>query len=149
MIKKITHLILLTGLICLFPLTAPAAEDTRDVNTHGMLLECDDQTRENHLYLMNAEKLGLTKAQIEKLRNIKGDCDKFCVVEKARLRVAKMELDQIMKSETFDQKAAEVKIKEISELQNKLRIRHLKTKTEAMMVLDDKQKEKAKDLRSH
>ncbi len=149
MIKKLSLLLLFSGVIGLSPLTALAIDDTRDVNTHGLLLECDDKTRENHLYLMNAEKLGLTKAQVEKLRNIKGDCDKFCVVEKARLRVAKMDLDQIMKSESFDQKAAEVKIKEISELQNKLRIRHIRTKAEAMMVLNDRQKERVKDLRPH
>ena len=149
MMKKLKSLILVAGIVCILPAASLAAGNAHDTNTHGLLLECDDQTRENHLYLMNAEKLGLTEEQIEKLRNIKGDCDKFCVVEKARLRVAKMELDQIMKSEAFDQEAAEVKIKEISELQNRLRVRHIKTRAEAMMVLDKKQKEQAKDLRPH
>lgn len=141
----ISALFLSTG-IFLFN-TIEASDYETPVSTHGMLLECDNETHENHLYLMNAKKLGLSEKQIEQLQDIKGDCDKFCVMEKARLRVAKTDLNEMLKSKNIDMKKAEEKIREISELQNSLRIRHLKMKVEAMMVLTDDQKEKAKTLR--
>lgn len=130
----------------LMPFHTLADNGERDISTHGMLLECDEKTRENHLYLMNAEKLGLSKEQIKQLQEIKGDCDKFCVVEKARLRVAKKELNDLLSKEEIDMKKAEEKIREISELQNKISIRHVKTKVESLMILNDKQKEIAKHL---
>jgi len=142
--KKI--LLIALSIQFVLPFQTIAAKVESDVSTHGMLLECDDQTRENHLYLMNAEKLGLTKDQIKQLREIKGDCDKFCVVEKARLRIAKKELNELLSREDIDMKEAEEKIREISELQNKLSIRHVKTKVESMMILNNAQKEKAKKL---
>ncbi|MDH3974538.1 MAG: periplasmic heavy metal sensor [Deltaproteobacteria bacterium] len=139
-------LIITFFLFFLLPFQANAENQDNDVNTHGMLLECDDKTRENHLYLMNAEKLGLSQDQIRQLREIKGDCDRFCVVEKARLRVAKRELNELLAKEEIDMKKAEEKIREMSELQNKLSMRHVKTKVESMMILNDEQKEKAKKL---
>lgn len=120
--------------------------DDLSVDSHGMLLECDDKTRENHFYLMNAEKLGLSSEQIKQLRDIKGGCDKFCIVEKVRLRVAKVELVEILKGKDIDMALAKEKINLISTLQDNLRIRHLKTKVKATMVLNEKQKEKARVL---
>ena len=111
-----------------------------------MLLECDDKTRESHFYLMNAEKLGLSAEQIKQLRDIKGDCNKVCIVEKVRLRVAKVELAEILKGKDIDMALAKEKIRLISTLQDSLRIRHLKTRVKAMMVLSEKQKEKISTL---
>lgn len=128
------------------PIALAEAEDMT-VDTHGMLIDCDDKTRENHLYLMNAEKLGLSAEQIKELRDIKGECDNVCIVDRVRLRVAKVELAEILKSESLDMPLAKEKLKEISALQDRLRIRHLKTKVKAMMVLNDEQKEKAKVLK--
>ena len=126
---------------------AKAEEGDLTVDTHGMLVECDDKTRENHLYLMNAEKLGLSAGQIKELRDIKGECDKLCIADRVRLRVAKVELTEILKSESLDMPSAKEKLKEISDLQDRLRVRHLKTKVKAMMVLSEDQKEKAKRLK--
>lgn len=132
--------------LSLLPLTANADDKENMVSNHGLLLECDDKTRENHLYLMNAEKLGLSPEQIEKLRQIRGDCDRYCIVEKVKLKVAKKELNELLSKENIDIKKAEAKIREISELQNRLSLRHVKTKVESMMILNDEQKEKAKKL---
>ncbi len=139
-------IILLTSTM-MFTSSVDAAAEENDVNTHGLLLECDDETYENHLYLMNAKKLGLTKEQIKKLRDINVDCSKFCVRDKARLRVAKLKLDELLGEEEINMKAAEEQIKKISELQSALRIRHVKTKVKAMMILSAEQKKKADSLR--
>ena len=108
-----------------------------------MLLECDDKTRESHFYLMNAEKLGLSAEQIKQLRDIKGGCDKVCIVESVQLRVAKVELAEILKGKDIDMALAREKIRLISTIQDSLRIIHLKIRVKAMMVLNEKQKEKA------
>jgi len=145
--KAYIYFLLLAGTIFLMPTPfALAAEDDLSVDSHGMLLECDEKTRENHFYLMNAEKLGLNAEQIKELRDIKGDCDKVCIADKVSLRVAKVELTEILKSEDIDMALAKEKIREISALQDSLRVRHLKTRVEAMMVLSKDQKEKARAL---
>ena len=147
--KVYIYILLLTGIIFLIPTSfALAGGDDLSVDSHGMLLECDEKTRENHFYLMNAEKLGLSAEQIKQLRDIKGDCDKVCVVEKVRLRVAKVELAEILKGKDIDMALAKEKIRLISTLQDSLRIRHLKTRVKAMMVLSENQKEKASTLRN-
>jgi len=146
--KTPIYILLIATIFFLIPTTSALAEaDNLTVDSHGMLMECDDKTRENHLYLMNAEKLGLSAEQIKELRDIKGECDNLCIADRVRLRVAKVELAEIMKGESIDMALAKEKIKEISALQDSLRIRHLKTKVKAMMVLSEKQKEKARALR--
>ncbi len=145
--KVYIYILLLTGIIFLIPTSfALAGGDDLSVDSHGVLLDCDDKTRENHLYLMNAEKLGLSAEQVKELRDIKGDCDKVCITDKVRLRVAKVELTEILKSEDIDMALAKEKIRLISDLQDSLRIRHLKTRVKSMMVLSKDQKEKAMAL---
>ncbi len=133
--------------ILIIPFSPADSFGEMDLSTHGLLLECDDQTRENHLYLMNAEKLGLTDDQIKELQKVKGDCDKYCVLDKAKLRAAKADLNELLKSEEIDMKKAEAKIRAISKLQDRLNIRHLKTKVQSMMLLTDEQKEIAKRIK--
>ena len=141
--KTPIYILLLTVMVLLLPTSIALAEaDGLTIDSHGMLLECDDKTRENHFYLMNAEKLGLSAEQIKQLRDIKGGCDKVCVVEKVRLRVEKVELAEILKGKDIDMTLAKEKISKISALQDSLRIRHLKTKVKAMMVLTEEQKKK-------
>ena len=145
--KTPIYLFLMVTMFFLLPTAIAMAEaDVFTVDSHGMLLDCDDKTRESHFYLMNAEKLGLSAEQIKQLRDIKGGCDKVCVVESVQLRVAKVELTEILKDKDIDMALAKEKIRLISTLQDSLRIRHLKTKVKAMMVLSENQKEKASVL---
>lgn len=143
--KNQIYIIILLGTLFLAPVPYVQAEtDSFTVDTHGTLLECDNKIRENHLYLMNAEKLGLTAEQIKELRDIKGDCDKLCIADKVRLRVAKVGLSKILKSKDLDMTVAKEKIMEISALQDSLRVRHLKTRVKAIMILNEEQKEQAR-----
>ena len=146
--KILIYTILIATMFFLTPTSIVLAEaEDMTVDTHGMLIECDDKTRENHLYLMNAEKLGLSSEQIKELRDIKGECGNLCIADRVRLRVAKVDLAEILKNESLDMPQAKEKLKEISALQDRLRVRHLKTKVKAMMLLNDEQKEKAKVLK--
>ena len=107
---------------------------------------CDELSQENHLYIMNAEKLGLSDEQIKKLGEIKSECDREFVLDRDKLRVAKLELDDLLKSDEIDIKKVGEKSKEISELMHKTTIKRVKTKIQSMMILTDEQKEKAKEL---
>ena len=114
---------------------------------HGALTSCDDETQEQHLYLLNSERLGLDKLQIKKLRKIDSECGKSCALDKAKLRVAKMEMDELLRSDSIDMEKVVAKSTLISELMNSLRIRLVRVKVESMMILSEEQKEKAKTLR--
>lgn len=114
---------------------------------HGALVKCDEETQEQHLYLLNSEKLGLDEVQIKKLRAIDSECGKACAIDKAKLRVAKMEMNEIMQGDNVDMEKVVAKSTLISEIMNDLRIRLVRAKVEAMMVLTEEQKEKVKALR--
>jgi len=107
---------------------------------------CDELSQENHLYIMNAEKLGLSDEQIKRLREIKSECDRDFIRDRDNLRVAKLELDDLLKSDEIDMQKAGEKSREISELLHKVTIKRVKTKVRSMMILTDQQKEKAKEL---
>ncbi|MBE9536663.1 MAG: hypothetical protein IMF07_05730 [Proteobacteria bacterium] len=107
---------------------------------------CDELSQENYLYIMNAEKLGLSDEQIKKLGKIKSECDREFIVDRAKLRVAKLELDELLKSDEIDMQKAGEKSREISELLHKITIKRIKTKVQSMMILTDEQREKTKEL---
>ena len=107
---------------------------------------CDELSQENHLYIMNAEKLGLSDEQIKKLGEIKSECDREFILDRDNLRAAKLELDDLLKSDEIDMQKVGQKSKEISELLHKVTIKRVKTKVRSLMILTDEQKEKAKKL---
>ena len=107
---------------------------------------CDELSQENHLYIMNAEKLGLSDEQIRKLGEIKSECDREFLLDRDNMRVAKLELDDLLKSDEIDMQKVGQKSREISELMHKITIKRVKTKVRSMMILTDKQKEKVKEL---
>ena len=107
---------------------------------------CDELSQENHLYIMNAEKLGLSDEQIRKLGEIKSECDREFLLDRDNMRVAKLELDKLLNSDEIDMEKVGDKSREISELMHKITIKRVKTKVQSMMILTDKQKEKAREL---
>ncbi|MBE9504389.1 MAG: Spy/CpxP family protein refolding chaperone [Proteobacteria bacterium] len=113
---------------------------------HGMMYGCTKTKQSQHTYLMNAEKLKLTDKQIKKLRDVRGECKKECVLNKAKLRVAKVDLNEALESEDIDMDLVEKKASEISELMKKLLVRSIKVNVEASMVLTEEQKEIAKTI---
>ncbi len=98
---------------------------------------CDELSQENYLYIMNSEKLGLSDEQIKELREIKSECDREFILDRDNLRVAKLELDDLLKSDEIDMKKVEEKSKRISELLYKVTIKRVKTKVWSMMILTD------------
>lgn len=111
-----------------------------------MIPRCDELSQENHLYIMNAEKLGLSDEQIKELREIENECDRAFLEERARLRVARLDLYEILESDRYDMEALKDKTREISEIVSSLILRRTTVKVKAMMVLTEEQKKKARKL---
>ena len=123
-----------------------AEEDTRYQTTLCKVPRCDELSQENHLYIMNAEKLGLSDEQIKKLREIKSECDREFIQDREKLRVARLNLNELLESDEIDMQKVGEKSKEISQLLHKFTIKRIKTKVQSMMILTDEQKERAKEL---
>ncbi len=123
-----------------------AGEDIEYGTSLCKIPRCDELSQENHLYIMNAEKLGLSDEQIKKLGEIKSECDREFLLDRDNMRVAKLELDDLLSSDKIDMKKVGEKSREMSELLHKITIKRVKTKVRSMMILTDKQKEKAKEL---
>ena len=144
---KVQSLVLSISFLMTILLSQVQAEDlTTFGGEHGMMYGCTKTKQDQHIYLMNAEKLGLSDKQVKKLRNIRGECKKECVLNKAKLRVAKVDLDGALESEDIDMALVEKKAGEISELMKKLLVRSIKVNVEASMVLTEEQKKIAKTI---
>lgn len=126
--------------------TLLAGEEIEYSTSQCKIPRCDELSQENHLYIMNAEKLGLSDEQIKKLGDIKSECDRDFLLDRDKLRVAKLELDDLLKSDDIDMKKVGQKSKEISELLHRVTMKRVKTKVQSMMILTGEQKEKAKGL---
>ncbi len=123
-----------------------AEEDTRYDTSLCKVPRCDELSQENHLYIMNAEKLGLSDEQIKKLREIKSECDREFIFDRKKLREARLDLNEFLESDEIDMQKVGEKSKEISKLLHKFTIKRIKTKVQSMMILTDEQKERAKEL---
>ncbi|MDH3976022.1 MAG: Spy/CpxP family protein refolding chaperone [Deltaproteobacteria bacterium] len=115
-------------------------------STFCMVPRCDELSPENHLYIMNADKLGLSDEQIKKLRQIKSECDREFIEDRARMRVARTELYTLLEADPVDMKAVEEKSEEISRLLNGIILKRTKVKVKSMMILTEEQKKKARGL---
>ncbi|MBE9504093.1 MAG: hypothetical protein IME96_07950 [Proteobacteria bacterium] len=102
-----------------------------------------------HFYFSNKEALGLTADQLDKFHDIKLDFKKSYIMDKARLEVAKVELEELLDADRINMKSVEKKVKEVAGLKEKLLLAKVKTRVEAKKVLTEEQREKAKGLRHH
>ena len=102
-----------------------------------------------HFYFKNKEALGLTDDQLEKLHDIKIDFKKRYIMDKAKLKVAKLELEELLDSDSVNMKSVEKKVKEIAGLKEKLLLAKVKTRVDAKKILTKEQRKKAKRLRHH
>lgn len=143
-LKKLGLLLLATVLLSS---SSYANELTEFGGDHGMLSGCTEEKQNKHVYLMNSDKLELTDKQIKKLRNVRGECKTQCVLDKAKLRVAKVELGEELKHDVVDMSVVEKKVSEVSDLMRRLLLRSIQVNVEAAMILTEEQKEKAKALK--
>ena len=100
-------------------------------------------------YLLKvADKLNLSDSQKENFEALKTNFKKFVVKKNADIKVAKIELDELLSKGKFDTKKIKEQIEKIESLQSELRSEMLKTIEKSRSFLRQDQLDKLKELRA-
>ncbi|MDH3444505.1 MAG: periplasmic heavy metal sensor [Deltaproteobacteria bacterium] len=98
------------------------------------------------MMLRNREKLGLSGDQVTKLEQLRGDFEKESIRNDADIRVAEIDLTNLLQAQNGDLAKIEAKIREIERLRADLRIARVRTVEKAKALLTTEQKRKMQDL---
>lgn len=98
------------------------------------------------IMLRNREKLGLSGDQVAKLEQLRADFEKESIRNDADIRVAEIDLTNLLQSQNGDLAKIEGKIRDIERLRADLRIARVRTVEKARSVLTASQKRKFHDL---
>lgn len=96
--------------------------------------------------LSRREDLNLTTDQVRSLERLRTDFEREAVKNEGDLRVADLDLGEIMKSDPVDVKKAEAKIREIEKLRADLRIGRIRAIEQGKAVLSQEQREKLRGM---
>jgi Spy/CpxP family protein refolding chaperone len=96
--------------------------------------------------LDNADKIGLTDEQVKKLTPIHREMKKKLIRSKADIKIAEMELMDIMEVKDFDLEKATAAVKKIADMKAAHHIEMLKSMKEVRSVLTEEQFQKMKKL---
>jgi len=96
--------------------------------------------------LENAEKIGLTDEQVKKLTPIHREMEKKHARFKADLKIAEIELMEIMEVKDFNLEKANAAVKKISDLKTTHHLEMLKSMKEARSIMTDAQFQKMKKM---
>ncbi len=98
-------------------------------------------------YLMLAGEISLTEEQMKKLHSIKMKCEKNRIMIMARLRVAELDLQEMLNQSKLDLDKIDAKVREIGEIKIESDLNDIHSMIESREVLTPEQKEKLKTLR--
>ena len=97
---------------------------------------------------MMKERLGLTEAQVSQLEKLRTDERRAAIQRRADTQLARLELEQLMKAETVDEKAVAARVKQLTDLHGAA----LKAKVDGRLalkkLLTPEQQEKLRQMRA-
>ena len=96
--------------------------------------------------LRNREKLDLSAAQVKNLEQLRNDFQKESIRKDADLRVAEMDLTNLLNGEKTDMAKVEAKVREIERLRGDLRIARIRTIEKGKEQLTADQRKKLQEL---
>ena len=96
--------------------------------------------------LRNREKLDLSAAQVKNLEQLRNDFQKESIRKDADLRVAEMDLTNLLNGEKTDMAKAEAKVREIERMRGDLRIARIRTIEKGKEQLTADQRKKLQEL---
>lgn len=105
-----------------------------------------DRTGRCASYFTIVEKLDLSENQRDRLRSIKTDFRKDYILMKAKMKVATIEMEDLLSMDAVDMSKVESKIKEITKIKGKVLLNAAKVSVKARAVLTNEQREKAREL---
>jgi Spy/CpxP family protein refolding chaperone len=155
--------------LLLSPVVAPTAEDKktapRDDNGHsfeelgkdfrswlGRWWEyfggttAHEQQPVISLLLRNREKIGLSDDQVKKLEQLRSDFEKETIRNEADIRVAEIDLNNLLQAPSADMPKIEVKIREIERLRADLRIARIRAIDKGKALLSTDQRKRLQEL---
>jgi Spy/CpxP family protein refolding chaperone len=96
--------------------------------------------------LRNREKLGLSDEQVSKLEQIRSDFEKETIRNEADIRVAEIDLNNLLQASSADMGKVEAKIREVERLRGDLRIARIRAIEKGKALLSPDQRKKFQDL---
>ncbi len=100
-------------------------------------------------FIRQAEKLELSDDQVNQLKSIKQDQQKWDIQKKADIDVARVELAELLDSQLVNFDKIKSKISQMADMEKEMRLAHLAAIQKAHKVLTAEQLEKVKTLRKH
>jgi Spy/CpxP family protein refolding chaperone len=108
---------------------------------HGQMMEMDhmDMMGGDMMFLEHADKMGLTDDQMAKMKTLHRDMQKKQIRSNADLKLAEIELKEIMEVKDFDLGDAKSAVKKIGDLKTDQHLEMLKAMKEMRDILTDEQ----------
>ena len=116
---------------------------------HHQMMEMGDMDKMGNMMgmcLQHADRLGLTDQQVVKLKAIHRALEKKQVMSKAELRIARIELTEIMEVKDFDLELANAAAGKISQIKTAQHLEMLKSMKEVRNLLTNEQFAKMKKM---
>jgi len=145
--KKILLSLLLTVVFAL-----PAFSQTMDMSRkhekgHGQMMEMGNMDKMGDMMgrcIEHADRIGLTDEQVMKMKPMHSEMQKKQARFKADLKIAEIELADILEVKDFDLEKASSAVKKIEEIRTAHHLDMLKTMKEMRTILSDEQFKKMK-----
>jgi len=100
------------------------------------------------LMLRNREKLGLSDDQVKILEQLRSDFEKETIRNEADIRVAEIDLNNLLQAQSAELAKIEAKIRDIERLRADLRIARIRTIEKGKALLTAEQRKKLQELLS-
>ena len=145
--RKIVLSLLLTVVFAL-----PAFSQTMDMSSkhekgHGQMMEMGNMDKMGDMMgrcIEHADRIGLTDEQVMKMKPMHSEMQKKQARFKADLKIAEIELADILEVKDFDLEKASSAVKKIEEIRTAHHLDMLKTMKEMRTILSDEQFKKMK-----
>lgn len=121
------------------------AETVREAgNQWRQALRLDPSLRDTPLSFMLEHKdaLELSAEQVDALEKLRSRFERAAIRREAEIKVARLELDELLDADTVDLEKAEEKIREVEQLRGDEKLSRIRTVEEAKAVLRPEQREK-------
>jgi Spy/CpxP family protein refolding chaperone len=98
------------------------------------------------LLLRNREKIGLSEEQVKKLEQLRSDFEKETIRNEADIRIAEIDLNNLLQAPNADMGKIEAKIRDIERLRADLRIARIRAIEKGKALLSADQRKKLQEL---
>lgn len=102
-----------------------------------------EQRADHAFFLDRAGELGLSAEQVSELKTLQVDCRKDNIRVAAEVKIARLELSELLADGNWSLKDAEALVRKVQTLEGDIQVRHLQALSAARKVLTDEQLKQA------